>query len=178
MEYSDVSFAKANDEEAENIFFKWLEYLHSFREDTHIEILNAGSPIKTERYKERFIFDENQEDDNQRQIAQELNDLITNSLGENEETLQTKRFIVVSLKAKSFVEANALFLNIYLKTVQKFKELKSKVNIVSMKERLEFIYNFINTKTLPPHPLLFCSCSLLYSQPGASREKGCKIEWI
>ena len=114
MEYSDVSFAKANDEEAENIFFKWLEYLHSFREDTHIEIVNAGSPIKTERYKERFIFDENQEDDNQRQIAQELNDLITNSLGENEETLQTKRFIVVSLKAKSFVEANALFLNIYL----------------------------------------------------------------
>ena len=31
IEYSDVSFAKANDEEAENIFFKWLEYLHSFR---------------------------------------------------------------------------------------------------------------------------------------------------
>ncbi len=148
MEYSDVSFAKANDEEAENIFFKWLEYLHSFREDTHIEVVNAGMPIKTERYKERFVFDENQKDDSQRQIAQELNDLIANSLGENEETLQTKRFIVVSLKAKSFIEANALFLNIYLKTVQKFKELKSKVNIVPIKERLEFIYNFINIKTL------------------------------
>ena len=24
IEYTDVSFAKANDEEAENIFFKWL----------------------------------------------------------------------------------------------------------------------------------------------------------
>lgn len=148
MEYSDVSFAKASDMEAENIFFKWLEYLHSFREDTHIEVVNASMPIKTERYKERFIFDENQEDSNQRQLAQELNTLITNSLGENEETLQTKRFIVISLKAKSFVEANALFLNIYLKTVQKFKELKSKVNIVPMRERLEFIYNFLNVKTL------------------------------
>lgn len=148
MEYSDVSFAKASDIEAENIFFKWLEYLHSFREDTHIQVINASMPIKTERYKERFIFDENQEDSNQRQLAQELNTLITNSLGENEETLQTKRFIVISLKAKSFVEANALFLNIYLKTVQKFKELKSKVNIVPMRERLEFIYNFLNIKTL------------------------------
>ena len=54
IEYSDVSFAKANDEEAENIFFKWLEYLHSFREDTHIQVINAGTPIKTEKYKEKF----------------------------------------------------------------------------------------------------------------------------
>lgn len=57
IEYTDVSFAKANDEEAENIFFKWLEYLHSFREDNHIAVINAGTPIKTEKYKERFIFD-------------------------------------------------------------------------------------------------------------------------
>ena len=82
IEYSDVSFAKANDEEAENIFFKWLEYLHSFREDTHIEVINAGTPIKTEKYKEKFIFDtDNIEDSNQKQIADELNTIITNSLG-------------------------------------------------------------------------------------------------
>ena len=149
MEYTDVSFAKANDEEAENIFFKWLEYLHSFREDTHIEVVNAGTPIKTEKYREKFIFDDDLiKEENQKKIAEELNTLITNSLGSNEVTLQTKRFIVISLKAKNFIEANALFLNIYLKTEQKFKELKSKVRIVPVKERLEFIYNFLNTNTL------------------------------
>ena len=149
MEYTDVSFAKANDEEAENIFFKWLEYLHSFREDTHIEVVNAGTPIKTEKYREKFIFDDDLiKEENQKKIAEELNTLITNSLGSNEVTLQTKRFIVISLKAKNFIETNALFLNIYLKTEQKFKELKSKVRIVPVKERLEFIYNFLNTNTL------------------------------
>lgn len=149
IEYSDVSFAKANDEEAENIFFKWLEYLHSFREDTHIEVVNAGTPIKTEKYKEKFIFDtENIEDINQKQIADELNTIITNSLGSKEETLQTKRYIVLSLKAKSFLEANALFLNMFIKTEQKFKELKSKVSMVSIKERLKFLYNFFNVESL------------------------------
>ena len=148
MEYTDVSFAKANDEEAENIFFKWLEYLHSFREDTHIQVINAGTPIKTEKYKEKFIFETNHlKDEQQIQIAEELNTLITNSLGSNEETLQTKRFIVISLKAKNFIEANALFLNIFLKTEQKFKELKSKVNLVSVKDRLKFIYNFFNVES-------------------------------
>ncbi|MBQ4584171.1 MAG: hypothetical protein IJA94_04730, partial [Bacilli bacterium] len=149
IEYSDVSFAKANDEEAENIFFKWLEYLHSFREDTHIQVINAGTPIKTEKYKERFIFEkEHLKDERQIQIADELNTLITNSLGTNEDTLQTKRFIVISLKAKNFIEANALFLNIFLKTEQKFKELKSKVNLIPVKERLKFIYNFFNIQSV------------------------------
>lgn len=149
MEYSDVSFAKANDEDAENIFFKWLEYLHSFREDTHIEVVNAGTPIKTERYKERFIFDSSIVDDpKQKQIAEELNMEIEKTLGSKEDTLQNKRYIVISLKAKDFEEANALFLNIYLKTEKKFKELKSKVRIVSLKERLEFIHNIINIQTL------------------------------
>ena len=149
IEYTDVSFAKANDEEAENIFFKWLEYLHSFREDNHISVINAGTPIKTEKYKERFIFDTDSiEDSNQLQIAEELNTIITNSLGSNEETLQTKRFVVISLKAKNFLEANALFLNMFIKTEQKFKELKSKITLVSIKERLKFLYNFFNVESL------------------------------
>lgn len=149
IEYTDVSFAKANDEEAENIFFKWLEYLHSFREDNHISVINAGTPIKTEKYKERFIFDTgNIEDSNQLQIAEELNTIITNSLGSNEETLQTKRFVVISLKARNFLEANALFLNMFIKTEQKFKELKSKITLVSIKERLKFLYNFFNVESL------------------------------
>lgn len=149
IEYTDVSFAKANDEEAENIFFKWLEYLHSFREDTHIEVINAGTPIKTEKYKEKFIFEtDNISDSKQLQIANELNTIITNSLGTKEETLQTKRFIVISLHAKNFLEANALFLNIFLKTEQKFKELKSKVSMVTVKDRLKFLYNFFNVESL------------------------------
>ena len=149
MEYTDISFAKSNDEDAESIFFKWLEFLHSFREDTHIEVVNAGSPIKTERYKEQFIFDnKGQISEIEKKIIDELNTLIINALGTNEETLQTKRFVVISLKAKSFIEANSLFLNICIKTEQKFKELKSKVNVVPVKKRLSFIYNYLNTTTL------------------------------
>lgn len=149
MEYSDVSFAKANDEDAENIFFKWLEYLHSFREDTHIQVINAGTPIKTEKYKEKFIFEtERLNDEQQIQMANELNDLIMNSLGTNEDTLQTKRFIVISLQAKSYIEANALFLNILIKTEQKLKELKSTVHLVPVKDRLKFIYNFFNVESV------------------------------
>ena len=149
IEYTDVSFSKANDEDAENIFFKWLEYLHSFREDMHIQVVNAGTPIRTEKYKENFIFETKHfNDTKEKKIAEELNTLILKSLGNSEKTLQTKRYIVISLKAKSYAEANALFINVYLKTEQKFKELKSKVNLVTIDERLKILYDFFNTDTL------------------------------
>ena len=62
--------------------------------------------------------------------------------------MQTKRFVVISLKARNFLEANALFLNMFIKTEQKFKELKSKITLVSIKERLKFLYNFFNVESL------------------------------
>ena len=36
----------------------------------------------------------------------------------------------------------------FIKTEQKFKELKSKVSMVSIKERLKFLYNFFNVESL------------------------------
>ena len=111
-------------------------------------VQQCGSTVFGARYKEKFIFEkEHLKSEKQIQIADELNTLITNSLGTNEDTLQTKRFIVISLKAKNFIEANALFLNIFLKTEQKFKELKSKVNLIT--SAFDFVLNTSRTgKTL------------------------------
>ena len=36
FKYQDITFAKANYEEQENIFLKWVAYLHSFSYNDHI----------------------------------------------------------------------------------------------------------------------------------------------
>ena len=56
FEYQDISFAKANYEEQENIFLKWVEYLHSFNYNDHIQVVCAGKPIKTDDYKKDYIY--------------------------------------------------------------------------------------------------------------------------
>ena len=50
FEYQDVSFAKANYEEQENIFLKWVQFLHSFNLNDHIQIVCFGTPVKTVDY--------------------------------------------------------------------------------------------------------------------------------
>ena len=46
FEYSDISFAKADLEEAGAIFLKWVDYLNSFSESTHIQINKVWIPSK------------------------------------------------------------------------------------------------------------------------------------
>ena len=85
FEYQDISFAKANYDEQENIFLKWVEYLHSFNYNDHIQVVCAGRPIKTDDYKKDYIYNEDKFDGNEKKIANEFNTLIETTLGNKEE---------------------------------------------------------------------------------------------
>jgi len=63
LEYSDISFAKADLEEAGTIFLKWVDYLNSFSKNTHIQINKVCVPIDTEEYKKQFTYDDEKRTD-------------------------------------------------------------------------------------------------------------------
>ena len=145
IEYTDISFAKASDEDAETIFLQYVEYLNGFSPKIHIQIINNGVPIKTERFKKDFIYNTDSiENENIKEVASELNDMIDLAIGDKEQTKVVKRLIVLSTQAKSYHEAYTILYELYMKTSDKFEEIKSRVKIVKNKERLEFIYNILN----------------------------------
>ena len=148
FEYQDISFAKANYDEQENIFLKWVEYLHSFNYNDHIQVVCAGRPIKTDDYKKDYIYNEDKFDGNEKKIANEFNTLIETTLGNKEEILKETRLIVITTKAESLKEAQDIFMQYQLRTEEKFKELKSKIRRVSVDERLKTLYNLFHTQIL------------------------------
>lgn len=148
FEYTDISFAKADAEDAGAIFLKWVDYLNSFTKNTHIQVTNASTPINTEKYKKDFVYDESQLlDENEKEIAREFNTLIDHAIGTNRNTLITKRYITVSQHAMNFDDAKSIFFNIYRRTEEKFKDLKSDIRIVPMDERLTLLHDFWNIQT-------------------------------
>ena len=136
FEYQDISFAKANYDEQENIFLKWVEYLHSFNYNDHIQVVCAGRPVKTDDYKKDYIYDENKFDGNEKKIANEFNTLIETTLGNKEEILKETRLIVITTKAESLKEAQDIFMQYQLRTEEKFKELKSKNGLTGEQKTL------------------------------------------
>lgn len=148
FEYQDISFAKANYEEQENIFLKWVEYLHSFNYNDHIQVICSGRPVKTNDYKKKYIYDEEKFEGNEKKIANEFNTLIETTLGNKEEILCETRQIVITTKAESLKDAQDIFMQYQLRTEEKFKELKSKIRKVSIDERLQSLYNLFHTELL------------------------------
>ena len=146
FEYQDISFAKANYEEQENIFLKWVEFLHSFNYNDHIQIVCFGTPVKTKDYKQKFIYNENSTNENESKIAKEFNTLIETAIGDKEEILCEKRQVVITTKAESMKEAQDIFFQYQLRTEEKFKELKSKITRVNIVERLSSLYNIFHNE--------------------------------
>ena len=146
FEYQDISFAKANYEEQENIFIKWIEFLHSFNYNDHIQVVCFGNPVKTDDYKQKFIYNKENLIGNEQRIANEFNTLIELAIGDKEEIMCEKRQIVITTKAENMKEAQDIFLQYQLRTEEKFKELKSKIRRVNIVERLGSLYNIFHNE--------------------------------
>lgn len=148
FEYQDISFAKANYDEQESIFLKWVEYLHSFNFNDHIQVMCAGTPVKTQDYKKKYIYSSERKNENESKIANEFNTLIETCIGNKEEILCETRQITITTKAENMKEAQDIFFQYQLRTEEKFKELKSKIRRVTIQERLELLYNMFHTTLL------------------------------
>lgn len=148
FEYQDISFSKANYSEQESIFLKWVEFLHSFNYNDHIQVVCAGKPLKTENYKKDFIYNTENLSDNEYKIASEFNTAIENAIGNKDEILSETRYIVITTKADNIKEAQDIFFQYQLKMEEKFKELKSKIRRITIQERLTTLYNVFHTDLL------------------------------
>ncbi|MBE6147810.1 MAG: hypothetical protein E7168_05750 [Firmicutes bacterium] len=145
LEYQDISFSKANYDEQENIFLKWVDYLHSFNYNDHIQVVCSGKPVKTQDYKKNYVYSEFSTNENESRIAKEFNNSIETALGDKEQILCETRQVVITTKAESFKEAQDIFMQYQLRTEEKFKELKSKIRRATIQERLTALYNVFHT---------------------------------
>lgn len=147
LEYTDISFAKADIEEVGGIFLKWVDYLNSFNESTHIQVNNVCTPINTASYRKEFLYHSDYFSDNEQQLADEFNTLINQTIGNKKNILQSKRYITLSQSATSFDEASTIFLDLFQKSEKTFRELKSNLRIVPTNERLTLLHDFWNIQT-------------------------------
>lgn len=148
LEYQDISFSKANYDEQEAIFLKWVDFLHSFNYNDHIQVVCSGKPVKTQDYKKNYIYEENRLNENESKIAKEFNTSIETCLGNREEILCETRQVIITIKAESLKEAQDIFLQYQLRSEEKFKELKSKIRRTTIQERLTALYNVFHSNLM------------------------------
>lgn len=148
VEFEDISFAKADYSTVENIFLKWVEFLNSFSEHIHIQVINADKYLNTNEYKKQYILQNEDLDDGLSELQNEFNHIIEKNLSKTQTCYIAKRYLVFSQKAENYRAAYNSFQTILAKTETKFHDLKSKIQIVSNNERLRFIHDTLNVETM------------------------------
>ena len=148
FEYTDISFAKAQREEQYSIITKWIAYLNSTSEHTHIEVVNIGRPVQQSDFKKNYMYDDKNEDltENEKRIAREMNILIERAITSDSDKQETKRLLVLSQECESYEEAKAIFTDIEMRNKEKFKEFKSDIRRLSIDEVLEITHDFFNSE--------------------------------
>ena len=145
FEYSDISFAKASLEEQENLLLKYASFLNSHNETQHIQIIHTSTILEADNYKSRFILPlKSNSSHNETQITNELNNLVSDVIGNKNELLIETRLIVVTTVSNDYSSAKAFFSNYQLSLEDTFKKIGSKVKRWSNHQRLELIYNTFN----------------------------------
>lgn len=148
VEFEDISFAKADYSTVENIFLKWVEYLNSFSEHIHVQVVNADKYVNTDEYKKQYIIENDNLTDDVKMLQNEFNHIIERNISKTQTCFVTKRYLVFSQKAENYRAAYNSFQTILSKTESKFHELKSKIQVVTNNERLRFIHDTLNLETL------------------------------
>ena len=152
-EYTDVSFAKANEQTQLKIFKHWVDYLNSLTTNMQLQVIHCGVPIATEVYKEDFVYPiTEQMSQNEKRLAEEFNEAIVNNLGSKATTFCEKRLIVITIQADKLEKAKDIFYQYQTDIEESFADVKSKIRKWSIEERLEFLYNTFN---LTPYILTY-----------------------
>lgn len=144
-EFSDVSFAKANEEDQNKIFMKYVDFLNSLTTNMHIQVIHCGVPVATSRYKENYnypILDSYSE--NEKRLAEEFNDMIESNLGSSKTTYCETRLIVATIVADSLEIAKDELFQYQMQIEEQFSAFHSKLRKWSIQERLQFLYDTFN----------------------------------
>ena len=144
-EFSDVSFAKANEEDQNKIFMKYVDFLNSLTTNMHIQVIHCGVPVATARYKENYnypILDSYSE--NEKRLAEEFNDMIESNLGSSKTTYCETRLIVATIVADSLEIAKDELFQYQMQIEEQFSAFHSKLRKWSIQERLQFLYDTFN----------------------------------
>lgn len=147
FKYEDIQFAKLDTEEAISIFTTWRDFLNSMTPNVHVQVMNSSVRVPTADYKRQRVMNlghlQTQEG---LSVGRELNGYIESAIGNEENTLQTSKYITFTVSAESMSEAKRILSSTEDELRKKFKELGSKVRVCTIDERLEMVYNTLNAK--------------------------------
>nr|MCR5095017.1 conjugal transfer protein TraE [Lachnospiraceae bacterium] len=142
VEFGDINYRLALEENRHAIFDGWCAFLNFFDSSVHFEIGFINTVVDEEEYKKQIYFP--MKDDGFDSIREEYSDMIKKQLTKGNKGLMKRKFITFGINAKDISEARSKLANVETGVLNNFKRLGAEAKALNGKERLEIMHTMFH----------------------------------
>ena len=142
-EINDANFRVATDEEQENMFEIYRNFLNSFDANTSISVTINNRNIDEADFLEDSLIKEN--DDGMDEFREEYNDMLKEKIAEGKNNLHNEKYLTVTIKAPNIDKATSEFDKLDMEISKNIKRITDvDTEPISTKKTLEILHDIYN----------------------------------
>ena len=148
VEYQDINYQLAQNEDKTAIFEGWCDFLNYFDSSIRFQLsfINQTTDARTMRKSIEIP----PQDDALNAVRQEYAEMLQNQLAKGNNGIVKRKFITFGIEADGFKAAKQRLERVELDVINNFKTLGVRTRVLSGHERLELLYNTFHADSREP----------------------------
>ena len=142
IEFSDINYRLANEEDQASIFSSYCEFLNYFNEKVKIQLTFINTETEKNSLLEKIKI--KTKDDSIEYLRKEYYQMLKNQAEKGNNGLKKRKFITFSVEEENYKKAKAILERIELDVINNFKTMGVLAESLNGKERLEVLHSILN----------------------------------
>lgn len=139
IKFADINYHIARQEDKEDIFIRYCEFLNYFNSTIDIQITIINKSINVETLEKHVLLRE--KGDYLDEYREEYNEMLRHQIKEGKNDIQKEKYITLTIAANNIDEARSVFVRLESETLGLINKLGSHGFVLNIQERLELLHD-------------------------------------
>ena len=141
IEFSDINYRLANEEDQASIFSNYCELLNYFNEKVNVQLTFINTKTENDLLEKIKI---KSKDDSIEHLRKEYYQMLKNQAEKGNNGIKKRKFVTFSVEEENYKKAKAILERIELDVINNFKTMGVLAESLNGKERLEVLHSILN----------------------------------
>lgn len=144
IEFQDINFQLASDDDKSSIFEDWCDFLNFFSDEVQVQLSFVNQKIDEEDFQKAVEIPATKDKFNV--LRKEYSDMLLSQLHKGDNNLIRTKYLTFSIEANSIKEARARLSRVESEILSNFKTVGCSAQVLNGYDRLEVLHKIFNPK--------------------------------
>ncbi len=148
LQFQDINYQLAQQEDQEAIFFEWCSFLNFFDSSIHFELSFMNMSTDAESFEKNLSIPP--QDDDFNSVRNEYSQMLKSRLAQGNNGLTKTKYLTFGIEAKSMKQAKPKLEHIQMDLLNNFRRLGVSARMLDGKERLQLMHSIFHMGEMEP----------------------------